>query len=183
MKKVYNYIINLIFPKKCINCKKEGSFLCEDCLSLVDINQIQYCSCVNNPIKNIKKCNKCFSRLDAVYTVLNKKQKLAKKLYAKSKNINELNTQLSFLIISHLNNRTSINKNTVLVYENKEIKPLVEKLSKYLKIKISNDFKNKDVLIITKTYPFENLEKRINSVKKREANKISIVSLFRQIDF
>jgi ComF family protein len=32
-----NFILDLLFPKFCFGCKKEGSFLCQDCLATIDI--------------------------------------------------------------------------------------------------------------------------------------------------
>lgn len=37
-----NFLLDILFPKFCINCKREGSYLCEDCLSLIDIFDKQY---------------------------------------------------------------------------------------------------------------------------------------------
>jgi ComF family protein len=32
-----NFLLDLFFPKFCFGCKKEGIFLCQDCLSTIDI--------------------------------------------------------------------------------------------------------------------------------------------------
>lgn len=40
---IKEFFLNLFFPSGCINCQKEGSYLCQDCLSLIDIPQNQYC--------------------------------------------------------------------------------------------------------------------------------------------
>lgn len=36
MKKVLNLLLDLFFPKFCLGCKKEGTFLCEDCFSIIE---------------------------------------------------------------------------------------------------------------------------------------------------
>jgi hypothetical protein len=33
---IKDFTINLLFPRFCINCQKEGNYLCEDCFSLID---------------------------------------------------------------------------------------------------------------------------------------------------
>ena len=40
--KIKAFFINLFFPKFCLGCKKEGSYLCEDCRSLLDICEHTY---------------------------------------------------------------------------------------------------------------------------------------------
>ena len=36
---MFSFFINIVFPKFCLSCKKEGIYLCEDCLSLIPITQ------------------------------------------------------------------------------------------------------------------------------------------------
>lgn len=36
------FIFDLLFPKFCLNCQKEGSYLCQDCFSLIDISEKEY---------------------------------------------------------------------------------------------------------------------------------------------
>ena len=35
--KIKEFILDLIFPKFCLGCKKEGVFLCQDCFSILEI--------------------------------------------------------------------------------------------------------------------------------------------------
>jgi len=35
--KLKNFFLDLLFPKFCFGCKKEGAFLCEDCLSTIEL--------------------------------------------------------------------------------------------------------------------------------------------------
>lgn len=174
MKNMYNYILNLLFPKKCINCGKENSFLCEDCLSLVEINEINYCACPQNPIKNKLKCDNCPQFLSAVFTVLNEKQKISKYLVLKSETLPELNLYLSYLIVTYLKKTTNLNLNNnfSLFPKNK----LTETLSKFTKIPITN--KGENILLIIKKYPCEDISKIIETL---EAKNVYILSLFREI--
>jgi len=36
--KIKSFLLDLLFPKFCFNCKGEGSFLCEDCKAILDIS-------------------------------------------------------------------------------------------------------------------------------------------------
>lgn len=69
MDKFKNFIQELLFPKFCLGCQKEGTFLCEDCRALLDICQFNYCLCEahGNPKRilpskeclDILKCQNC----------------------------------------------------------------------------------------------------------------------------
>lgn len=45
-------LIELIFPKKCINCKKFGEFTCADCFAKISYNSIYTCSVCLRPAIN-----------------------------------------------------------------------------------------------------------------------------------
>lgn len=171
MKNIYKYFLNLIFPKKCINCKREGSFFCEDCLSLIELNQIQYCACSKNPQKGILRCNNCPSNISCVYTVLNEKQYLAKKLFLKAQKIPELNLYLSYLIISYIKNVVNIKLDNTfsIFFKDKEMENIALNLAKFTKLKIGTETEN--ILFITKKYPEEDID-----LKKKN---IIVLSLFR----
>ncbi len=86
-KKIAEYFLDLFFPAFCLGCKKEGSYLCQDCKELLDILHHQYCLCSKNPLrlpaKNLKgKCNQCSDRrLSGIYFALSYKEKpLTRKL-------------------------------------------------------------------------------------------------------
>ena len=96
-------LLNLFFPKQCISCKKEGSFLCDDCLSLIEVNHFQYCLC--EKLEKNNKCNLCKERnLDKVFSASSFKNKIVQKAIHKLKYsyIKELSIPLAFLIIKHL---------------------------------------------------------------------------------
>ncbi|MDD4661821.1 MAG: hypothetical protein PHG24_00890 [Candidatus Pacebacteria bacterium] len=171
MENIYKYILNLIFPKKCINCKREGSFLCEDCLSLIEINQIKYCACANNPKKGILKCSDCPSNIYCVHTVLNEKQYLTQKLYLKAKNLSELNNYFSYLIITYIKNEANIklDNNFSIFFKDEEMKNIALNLAKFTKLKIGR--KTDNILFLTKKYPKESI-----NLKNK---KVFVISLFR----
>jgi len=35
---IKSFLLNIFFPKFCLNCQREGSFLCEDCQAILDIS-------------------------------------------------------------------------------------------------------------------------------------------------
>lgn len=96
-------LLNLFFPKQCINCNREGSFLCEDCFSLIEINNFQYCLC--EKLEKNNKCENCKNKyLDKVFSATSFKNKIVKKAIHKLKysHIKELSIPLAYLIIKHL---------------------------------------------------------------------------------
>lgn len=40
---IKNLVLDLLFPLRCINCEEEGSCLCEDCRSLIEVLENLYC--------------------------------------------------------------------------------------------------------------------------------------------
>jgi hypothetical protein len=124
------------------------------------------------------KCENCPQIISAVFTILNEKQKLSQKLFLKSKSIPELNIYFSYLIITYLKNITNLklDSNFAFNFENEEVKNITENLSKFSKIPINNESKN--ILLLTKKYPSEDIFKKIETLN---AEKIYIISLFRQI--
>lgn len=122
--KVKNFLLELLFPKFCFGCNKEGSYLCEDCKSLLDICEQQYCLCNKNP-KIIKgKCKKCQNKsLSGLYFALSyKKNPVIKKLIYQFKYepfIKDLAETFAKIIAEHLiiskNNTEAIWQNSCFV--------------------------------------------------------------------
>jgi len=65
--KWYDFIFNLILPKHCLNCKKEGDWICSSCYSLLNFEK-QYCLSCKKENKNGYFCNQCKNKyfLDGV---------------------------------------------------------------------------------------------------------------------
>ena len=106
-KKTMEYLIsiwNLIFPKKCINCKREGQYLCEDCLSLIEMNPFNYCLCEKLERKN--KCDNCKNRnLDRILSATSFKGIVREAIHKlKYSYLEELSVPLSLLILNYLQN-------------------------------------------------------------------------------
>jgi ComF family protein len=88
--KFKEFILDLIFPKFCLGCKKEGSFLCEDCFSILEISTSH---------QKFKGKN-----LTDLYFPVNYENFLVKKLIQNFKYpplIRELKKELALIIVSH----------------------------------------------------------------------------------
>ena len=88
---VKKFLLDLFFPKFCFGCQKEGSYLCPDCLSVLEISSIHQKYSTKN--------------LADLYFALPYQNPLVKKLIQKFKYkpfIKELAENLAFLIITHL---------------------------------------------------------------------------------
>jgi len=110
-------IIDILFPKRCINCNKEGNYLCDDCLSLIDVNPFIYCLC--EKMDKNHKCEKCKNRyLDRIYSACSFNNKIVQSAIHKLKYsyIKELSAPFAFLIIKHLQEvNCPIDKDFILV--------------------------------------------------------------------
>lgn len=102
-----NFFLDIFFPKKCLNCKREGTFFCEDCFFLINVNPFQYCLC-ERPQKIIspKQCPHCLKKkLDGLFAAADFNQPQVKQLIYSFKyqaQIKELSYYLSLLILTHL---------------------------------------------------------------------------------
>ena len=89
-KKTRDFIVNILFPCFCLNCGKEGDYLCQDCKHILEISEFH---------QKLQEKN-----LDDLYWALNYQRPLNKNLIQKFKYkpfIKELAKPLSCLIIDH----------------------------------------------------------------------------------
>lgn len=112
MDKHKDFLLNLLFPKFCLGCQKEGLYLCDDCRSLLDINEFDYCLCDTKPIRilpgasNSGKCPKCRDKkLSGLYFALPYKEKpLTRKLIYQFKYqpyLKDLAQTLASILVEH----------------------------------------------------------------------------------
>jgi ComF family protein len=162
--KIKTFLLDLFFPKFCLGCEREGSYLCQDCKEILDINQFNYCLCDKDPLRlpsdsKTGKCQRCQDkRLSGLYFALPYKEKqLTKKLIYQFKYqpyLKDLAKTLSALIIEHLilsaKNTNEIWQNSILIPvpldKNKfkirgynQSEELAKELSKVLKVPIALD--------------------------------------------
>ena len=106
-----NFIVDALFPKFCLNCGKEGEHLCEDCFSLIEILERQYCPfCPSAKITlEGRTCSVCKrnKNLSGLYCAASYDNFIVKKLVHQFKYepyIKDIATILANLIINHLAN-------------------------------------------------------------------------------
>jgi len=106
MKKILKIILDFIFPIECINCEKEGEFLCNDCLNKIPLRSIKQCPLCNKEQSTDKLCKACKSKsyLDEVIICADYSNEILQKAihYYKYKYIKDLNKPLSKLMLNKL---------------------------------------------------------------------------------
>ena len=171
---IKKFLLDLFFPKFCLGCQKEGTYLCDDCRELLDICEYDYCLCSAYesippqrlpPNSKLGKCPKCHSKnLDGLYFALAYKEKpLTKKLIRQFKYapyLKDLSATMASILVEHFiktgKNASSIWQNSVLIPVPAHIKKIRERgynqseelakeISKILNIPVISD-----VLVKTK---------------------------------
>jgi len=181
------FLMELFFPSFCLGCQKEGTYLCEDCKSTLEISEYHYCLCNKNPFRlppnqnKNGKCQRCQDKkLSGLYFALPYKEKfLTKKLIYQFKYqpyIKDLAKNLSDILIEHFvitgKNADQIWQNSILIPIPMEIRKLksrgynqaeelVKELSKILKVPLISN----NLIKIKKTLPQMEL-----SAQKRQEN-------------
>lgn len=101
------FLLDTFSPKFCFGCKKEGTYLCEDCQATLEILNCSYCLC-QKPIRlpNPGKCKRCNSKkLNGLFFALPYQNEIIKKLIHSFKYepfVKEISQDLAILIIAHL---------------------------------------------------------------------------------
>jgi len=105
MKINFNSFWDILFPKKCLHCRRSGRYLCEDCFSLISINENSFCPFCSRRTKNYGNCSRHQDKnLDYLHFAVFYNQSLLKKVikhYRKSPFIKELSIPLTRLIVAH----------------------------------------------------------------------------------
>lgn len=118
--KIKEFLLDILFPRFCLGCGAEGTYLCDDCKAILEISEYKYCLCDSNPLRiparpiggpanqTKGKCKKCDSKkLSGLYSSLSYKEKpLTRKLihYFKYKPyyLKDLAKPLAQLIVDHI---------------------------------------------------------------------------------
>lgn len=158
---IKNFFLDLFFPKFCFGCGRENTYLCNDCKSLLEIAEYDYCLCETNPTRllsptQVGKCQRCQDRkLSGLYFALSYKEKsLTRKLIHNFKYkpyVKDLAETLANLLIEHFiltkKNTNDVWESSILLpipLDNKKLKSrgynqsekLCKELSKILKIPV-----------------------------------------------
>jgi ComF family protein len=101
------FLLDLFFPKFCFGCKKEGGYLCEDCLATIGVLESQFCPGCQKRLLDGRVCPACkkFIKLNGLYFAAPYKNNLIKKLITQFKYepfVKELRETLAHLIITYL---------------------------------------------------------------------------------
>ena len=188
LEKIKEIIIEIIFPAKCLNCEKQGDFLCKDCLFLIETIEQKYCHiCKKRKPDTVFQCAKCKHKTSLFHlffaTTYNEKREdvLVKKLihYFKYEPlIRQLSSIFSNLIIAHFK-IIGLNKN---FFKDFIIIPIplyikrekwrgfnqAEEIAKHLSSQLKIPFIKKTLIRIKNTKPqteTENREERQNNLK------------------
>ena len=113
LRKLKEAFLDILFPRSCFGCGREGSYLCQDCQSCLDISEDVFCLCsiprrlVFSSNMNSAKCGRCLSKkLNGLFFPLSYQNNLIKELIRQFKYdpfVKELAKPLAELIIAHLN--------------------------------------------------------------------------------
>lgn len=102
------FFLDLFFPSWCINCQREGEYLCEDCFSLIEVLSNQYCPFCRPPkvVFDGRTCLICKRNrnLDGLYSAAPYQNFIIKRLISQFKYepyVKSLSKPLSLLIIKH----------------------------------------------------------------------------------
>ena len=129
--KIKIFLLDLFFPKFCLGCQKEGIYLCDDCRTLLDISEYNYCLCDTKPIRLPSmqltgKCSRCQDKkLSGLFSALPYKEKtLTRKLIYQFKYqpyLKDLAKTLASILIEHF---VISGKNTDEIWENSVLIPV-----------------------------------------------------------
>lgn len=96
------YLHDLIFPKACLGCRREGQWLCSDCLEKIGLTATSVCPICKQPSKNCLVCSKCRGQsfLDGLWVIADYDDRLVQDLIKALKYdyINELAVELGRLV-------------------------------------------------------------------------------------
>jgi ComF family protein len=76
-------ILDFVFPKKCVVCKKPGSYLCENCFSFLSFDPKSLCLLCNQPVFNNLTHPKCKRKyaIDGCFSALSYNKTVQKLIY------------------------------------------------------------------------------------------------------
>ena len=128
---IKKFLAELFFPSFCLGCQKEGTYLCQDCTSTLEISQYNYCLCNKNPLRlppagTNGKCQRCQNKkLSGLYFSLPYKEKfLTRKLIYQFKYqpyIKSLAKNLAGILIEHF---IITSKNTDQIWQDSFLVPV-----------------------------------------------------------
>lgn len=77
-RKLKEGVLNILFPKECVGCRSEGSYLCQACLGTIFINEKFLCPNCEDPTIFGATCSRCLRRdfpLDSLISITSYRDK------------------------------------------------------------------------------------------------------------
>lgn len=181
-------VFDILFPAICLNCQTEGNWICQDCLSNIDVLEYQYCPFCKERVFKEGTCKKHRQKnLNGLFFAASYKDPLIKKLIKKFKYppfLKELALSLSSLIITHFilsENKIIFNDQDVSIfipvplslYKKRwrgfnQSEEITKELSKFLKI----PYQVNNLIKIKKTQSQINLSKEERERNIKDSFKI-----------
>ena len=59
LQKIKDFFLDLLFPRFCLGCQKEGDFICFDCFKLIELNKFSNCFICGGRTLNNRVCRDC----------------------------------------------------------------------------------------------------------------------------
>jgi len=106
LKTIYNFILNLVLPKKCVICFTEGSWLCQKCNRKILKIKTPFCPECKKITSNGQYCTRCRRKyqLTGIISAAYYDKILKRIIYAyKYDGVRELSKPLSRILIERLN--------------------------------------------------------------------------------
>ncbi|MEA3295747.1 MAG: ComF family protein [Patescibacteria group bacterium] len=101
-----NFILDLLFPYSCIVCGKQGNYICEDCLNMIEVLEYQFCPICAKRVIDGKTCANCKTKtkLNGAFSAVSYDSPVIKKMIKQFKYtpfIKDISLIFSYLIIKH----------------------------------------------------------------------------------
>lgn len=102
LNKIYNFILDTLFPIKCISCNKEEKWICQKCFEKIKIKKNQTCPKCFSKNKDGRYCDKCsvYSKMKGVVIASTYEDKLLQKAVhvLKYKYVKDLSKPLAVIL-------------------------------------------------------------------------------------
>lgn len=194
---IKNFLIKLLFPQFCLNCNREGDVICEDCLSLIEILEYQFCPFCRTPTRTLTGIcpshrSKALNGLFAAVSYQNSLIRLLIKNFKYEPFLKSLAKPLTYLIISHfiLLGKEKIFHNS----ENLILAPIplsnsrkrwrgfnqAEEIAKILSIYFKIPLQLNNLIKIKKTQPQTELKQKQRQENTKGIFKLQIPEIFKE---
>lgn len=125
IKRIKEFILDLVFPRECLGCGNEGSYLCIQCAKAIKLNQAAFCALCHQASENALICPSCrkITDLKAIWVAADYNHKLVQNIIhsLKYNYLEEISRGLAELMGKYLHQNGILNKfnflpeNTILV--------------------------------------------------------------------